>query len=84
MRSFGESAGVSAEIIQGYLETVITIPELSFLLTIEGGIKELDARILHLNQSKGAFKSIYLSEGETYQKHPTNIHGLPELLDRFG
>lgn len=84
VRSFGESAGVSAEIIQGYLETVITIPELSFLLTREGGRKELDARILHLNQSKGAFKSIYLSEGETYQKHHTNIHGLPELWDRFG
>ena len=84
VRSFGESAGVSAEIIQGYLETVITIPEYSILAATEGGRKQLDARIEHLNKSKGAFKTIYLSEGETYQKHPTNIHGLPELWDRFG
>lgn len=84
IKSFGESAGVSAEIIQGYLETVITIPELSILAATGGGKNNLKERIEFLNKTKGAFKTIFLSEGETYQKHPTNIHGLPELWDRFG
>lgn len=84
IKSFGESAGVSAEIIQGYLETVITIPELSSYGVNDTTKKQLEERIEFLNKTKGAFKTIYLSEGETYQKHPTNIHGLPELWDRFG
>ncbi len=84
VRSFGESAGVSAEIIQGYLETVITIPELSSYGRNDETKKQLEERIEFVNRTKGAFKTIYLSEGETYQKHPTNIHGLPELWDRFG
>lgn len=84
LQNFGESAGVSGEIIQGYLETVITIPELSILTATDGGREQLDERIEFLNKTKGAYKTIFLSEGETYQKHPTNIHGLPELWDRFG
>jgi phage-related protein (TIGR01555 family) len=82
IQSFGETSGVSAEIIQGYLETVITIPGLSDYITQDP--QRVKERIEHINKTKGAFKTVYLSEGETYQKHATNVHGLSELWDRIG
>ena len=81
VQSFGESAGVSAEIIQGYLETVITIPEFNYAKDSISGIEE---KMKFINDTKGAYKTIYLAEGETYQKHVTNSHGLSEILDRIG
>ena len=84
LQSFGESLGVAAEIVQGYLETVITIPGFSDLMRETDGELKVASRIEHINRTKGAFKTVYLSEGETYQKHVTNSHGLSEILDRVG
>jgi len=84
IQSFGESLGVAAEIVQGYLETVITIPGFSDLVATDRGKALIAERIEHINRTKGAYKTVYLSEGETYQKHVTNSHGLSEILDRIG
>lgn len=84
IQNFGESMGVSAEIVQGYLETTAKIPEYS---TSFGNGKLAEAmrkRIDDFNSSKGAYKTIFLDADEEYQKHVTNSHGLSEILDRFG
>jgi phage-related protein (TIGR01555 family) len=84
IQSFGESMGVSAEIVQGYLETTAKIPEFSTSFR-DGTLAEaMRKRINDFNSSKGAYKTIFLDADEEYQKHVTNSHGLSEILDRFG
>jgi phage-related protein (TIGR01555 family) len=84
IQSFGESMGVSAEIVQGYLETTAKIPGFteSFRDGEMGGY--MRKRMDDFNSSKGAYKTIFLDGEEEYQKHVTNSHGLSEILDRFG
>lgn len=84
IQSFGESMGVSAEIVQGYLETTAKIPEFSTSFRAGELGDAMRKRIEDFNSSKGAYKTIFLDADEEYQKHVTNSHGLSEILDRFG
>jgi len=83
IRSFGEAMGVSAEIVQGYLETTFRIPEYSDVFRPDEIGQQKRDRVNEFNRSKGAHKTIFMSLDEEYQKHPTNVHGLSEILDRF-
>lgn len=84
IKAFGEAAGISAEIIQGYLETTAKIPGFSDSFRDDSLGVDMRKRIDDFNKSKGAFKTIFLDVDEEYQKHTTNAHGLSELWDRFG
>lgn len=81
IQRFSETSNITAEIIQGYVETVIKIPNM--VHQIQNNDSFIAKRNFELNRSKSAFKTIFIDATEEYQKHPTNVHGLSEIWDRF-
>jgi phage-related protein (TIGR01555 family) len=81
IQRFSETSNVTAEIIQGYVETVIKVPNM--VHQVKNDDTFIARRNFDLNRSKSAFKTIFIDATEEYQKHPTNVHGLSEIWDRF-
>lgn len=81
IKRFEQTAGVTAEIVQGYVESVMKITDLSSKLVVDQSYLAQRAKTLDI--TKSATKTIFLDQHEDYQKLASNVSGLADLWDRF-
>jgi phage-related protein (TIGR01555 family) len=83
IRNFISSHANAANIIQELIIGVMTIKGLVTMLASKGGLDKIKQRIDAIDYSKSVIRSIWLAEGETFEKKTASIAGLPEVIDRF-
>ncbi|MFC3227349.1 anti-CBASS protein Acb1 family protein [Marinibaculum pumilum] len=83
LRTFGTGYSASANILTDFVQTVLSVKNLSEL--IAGGQDELVQKRLHLiDMSRSVLNTILLDADEQYAKQASSVAGLADLLDRFG
>lgn len=85
LRNLAQSYEVSSEILHDYVISVISIKNLSNILSRPDGEEAVKQRVEVINYCKSVINSIIMdSDGEQYDKITTSLSGLPDLIDRFG
>lgn len=83
LRNLGGSYGSTANILQDFIQTILTIDNLSNL--IQGGQQDIIKRRLELiDTSRSVSNTILLDAQEEFQKSSSSVAGLDALIDRFG
>jgi phage-related protein (TIGR01555 family) len=84
IRNYGTASSISVEILQDFIQPVIGSKGL--LEAIEHGNADLIYERMNMfDRTRSVANAAFIdAEGETYEKHPSNISGLPDLWDRFG
>lgn len=84
IRNYGTVCSIGVEILQDFIQPVIGSKGL--LEAIEHGNADLIFERMNLfDRTRSVANAAFIdADGETYEKHPSNISGLPDLWDRFG
>ncbi len=85
LRNLAQSYEVSSEILHDYVISVISMKNLSNILSRKDGENAVKLRIEIMNYCKSVINGIVIdADGEQYEKITTSLSGLPDLIDRFG
>ena len=83
IRNYAVSINASAEIVQNYIQVVVGIDGLEFLLSAPNGEKKVQDRLKIHDTTASNYKAVFIdSQKETYQKHNSSVAGLADLLDK--
>jgi phage-related protein (TIGR01555 family) len=83
LRNYGSTMNASAEIIQDFIQTILSVNGLTNMLA-QGNDNLITQRLNVLDVSRSVYNTVILdSEKEVYQKHSSSVAGLAELWDRF-
>lgn len=83
LRNYGSTMNASAEIIQDFIQTIISIDGLANIV-VQGNDDLITKRATLIDLTRSVANTVFLdAENETYQKHSSTVSGLPELWDRF-
>lgn len=85
LRNLATSYEVSSEILHDYVVSVISMKNLSSILSRPSGANDIKKRAEVISYCKSVINGIIIdADGEQYNKITTSLSGLPELIDRFG
>lgn len=83
IRNYGTTMANMAAIVQDFVNTVLSVPDLSNSLTDECQERQIAARINYANMMKSINNMLVVDGEEKLDKLSTNVSGLPEIIDRF-
>jgi len=85
LRNLATSYEMSSEILHDYVISVITMKNLSQILSRPDGDAAIKTRAEIISYCKSVINGIILdADGESYNKITTSLSGISELIDRFG
>jgi len=85
LRNLAQSYEVSSEILHDYVISVISIKNLSNILSRPDGEAKVKMRAEIINYCKSVINGVIIdADGEQFDKITTSLSGLPDLIDRFG
>lgn len=83
LRNYGSTMNAAAEIVQDFIQTVLSVNGLQSLIA-QGMDECVNDRLKVLDLSKSVAKTVLLdAENETYSKQASSVAGLADLWDRF-
>jgi len=83
LRNYGSTMNAAAEIVQDFIQTVLSVNGLQSLVA-QGMDECVNDRLKVLDLSKSVAKTVLLdAENETYSKQASSVAGLADLWDRF-
>lgn len=83
LKNLGQSTNATAEILQDYIQTIISVNGLTELIR-SGNEDEIERRMQIIDMTRTVSNTVFLdAEGETYSKHASNTGGLTDILEKF-
>lgn len=85
LRNLAQCYEISSEILHDYVISVISMKNLSNILSRPDGEEKVKMRVEIMNYCKSVINGVVIdADGEQYAKITTSLSGLPDLIDRFG
>lgn len=83
IKNFCAAHAHAANLIEELIISVVTIKNLVQMLASKGGDAKVRQRMEILDYGKSILRSMWLAEGETFDKKTASIAGVPEVIDRM-
>lgn len=82
LRDAEMSWGAAGALVADFAQAVMQLEGLDKALSMDGG-KAFQARITAMNYMRSVLRMMVIGKNDTFERKPTPVAGLPELLDRF-
>ena len=79
----GGAFGATANILNDFIQAVLSVDGLSQLVSSDAGADQVNRRLDILAVSRSILRIMLVDKGEEYSKQASSVAGLADLLDRF-
>jgi len=81
LRGFGETLIATEAVIQEFIVGILTIQNLSELVSSKAGQKQIQNRLQQLDMSKHILNSYLVDKEEDYRRISADVNGIKDILD---
>lgn len=79
----GAAFGATANILNDFIQAILSIEGLSSLVSTDAGAEQVNRRLDILAVSRSILRIMLVDKGEEYSKQASSVAGVADLLDRF-
>lgn len=84
LRNYGIALNSTSEIIQDFIQTVLSVDGLTNMLMMERGDADIIKRLNLIDQARSVANTMLIdAENEKYEKKSSSVAGLSDLIDRY-